>query len=183
MRACGARPSRGAGPSGDRLAGPCPGEANGVIAGVRSPPLRGRQAQDAWPNGENREITRKAVFSEGRGLRARKKRGGRMPGYGMMIGGKRTPGGQENTCPGQAQAFLTGVRSPPLRGEASRATMALRGRAGIARKGVFSVGCALRVPRDRPPRMPIHAFSVIKSLALQREPYFFSTRRAALGYI
>jgi len=34
-------------------------------------PPGGRQAQDAWPNGENREITRKAVFSEGRGLRAR----------------------------------------------------------------------------------------------------------------
>ena len=46
----------------------------GVMPSLRAcgaRPSGGRQAQDAWPNGENREITRKAVFSEGRGLRAR----------------------------------------------------------------------------------------------------------------
>jgi hypothetical protein len=41
------------------------------LAGVRSPPLRGGLAQHGWPSGEEPEMTRKAVFSEGRGLRAR----------------------------------------------------------------------------------------------------------------
>jgi len=43
-----------------------------IIAGVRSPPLRGDGRSEArWPGGERSEITRRVVFSEGRGLRAR----------------------------------------------------------------------------------------------------------------
>jgi hypothetical protein len=34
----------------------------------------------------------------------------------MIIGGKGTPGGLAGTCLGEARAFPTGVRSPPLRG-------------------------------------------------------------------
>jgi len=120
-------------------------------------PSAGRQAQDAWPNGENREITRRVVFSEGRGLRARKKRGGRMPGYGMMIGGKRRPGGQENTCPGQAQAFLTGVRSPPLRRDGlSRVRWPSGGNPGW-RAGGFLGGTHSVRPRCEAGRKPTYS--------------------------
>ncbi len=37
-----------------------------ISRACRARPSAGRQARDAWPNGENPEITRKAVFSEGR---------------------------------------------------------------------------------------------------------------------
>jgi hypothetical protein len=48
--------------------GRSPGESEVSLAGVRSPPLRGGQAQHGWPCGANPEIARKAVFSEGRTL-------------------------------------------------------------------------------------------------------------------
>jgi len=41
----------------------------------------------------------------------------REPRHNIIIGGKGTPGGLAGTCLGRAEAFLTGVRSPPLRGE------------------------------------------------------------------
>ena len=50
------------------LAGTCSGEANSLIAGVGSPPLRRRLSKLGWLSGENPDITRRAVFSEGRTL-------------------------------------------------------------------------------------------------------------------
>ena len=44
----------------------CPGEANSLIVGVRSPPLRGGLSKLGWPCGESSGITRRAFFSEGR---------------------------------------------------------------------------------------------------------------------
>jgi len=41
------------------------------VAGVRSPPLRGGASLGRMALRENLEIMRRAVFSEGRGLRAR----------------------------------------------------------------------------------------------------------------
>jgi hypothetical protein len=47
-------------------------EANGVVAGVRSPPLRGggQRITDGLAE-EGPGLAREVVFSEGRGLRAR----------------------------------------------------------------------------------------------------------------
>jgi hypothetical protein len=39
-----------------------------------------------------------------------------MPRHNMIIGAKRTPGGLAGICPGGANTFPAGVRSPPLRG-------------------------------------------------------------------
>jgi hypothetical protein len=52
--------------------GTCPDEAKAVLAGVRSPPLRGVD-HPSWDGlaVEGQGMTRKAIFSEGRGLRAR----------------------------------------------------------------------------------------------------------------
>ena len=51
------------------LTGRCSGEANGVIAGVRSPPLRemAKRRREGL-TGANPEMTREVVFSEGRTL-------------------------------------------------------------------------------------------------------------------
>jgi len=73
-RACGARPSAKPGPHKEnprlqRRHASVRRDAD--IAGVRSPPLRGGLAQHGWPSGGRSEMTRRAVFSEGRGLRAR----------------------------------------------------------------------------------------------------------------
>jgi len=51
--------------------GTCSGEANSVLAGVRSPPVRGGAKRGKRPIGERPEMMPRAVFSEGRGLRAR----------------------------------------------------------------------------------------------------------------
>ncbi len=48
--------------------GTCSGEANSVIAGVRSPPLRGGAKRGKRPIGERPEMMPRAVFSEGRTL-------------------------------------------------------------------------------------------------------------------
>ena len=46
--------------------GTCSGQANSVIAGVRSPPLQGDNARQDGLMGESPEMAPKAVFSEGR---------------------------------------------------------------------------------------------------------------------
>jgi len=53
------------------LMGRSPGKSEVSPTGVQSPPLRGGGAQHGWPCGEDPEMTRKAIFSEGRGLRVR----------------------------------------------------------------------------------------------------------------
>jgi hypothetical protein len=44
----------------------CPGEANGVLVGVRSPPLRGDKPSMDRLAGKTPGMTRRAVFLEGR---------------------------------------------------------------------------------------------------------------------
>ena len=54
------------------LAGPSPGRKRGLLCGRAEPaPPRPGQPQRGSPSGERPEMTRKAIFSEGRGLRAR----------------------------------------------------------------------------------------------------------------
>jgi len=62
---------------------------------VRSPFVRRGASLGERPSGENPGIMRGAIFSEGRGLRARVARPDASAGQGMMVKGKRTPGGQE----------------------------------------------------------------------------------------
>jgi hypothetical protein len=52
-------------------------------AGVRSPPLRGGEPGGGGLAGTCPEMAREVVFSEGRGLRARRVRPYTSPGYGM----------------------------------------------------------------------------------------------------
>jgi hypothetical protein len=85
LRACGARPSRGPGPS-------------------------------ERPCGENPEKTRRPVFSEGRGLRARVARPCASRGTSSSRTTWRTAGCLAGTSLGCTQAIFAGVRSPPLRG-------------------------------------------------------------------
>jgi hypothetical protein len=58
----------------------------------------------------------------------------------MIIGGKGTPGGLAGPCVGQAQAFPSGVRSPPLGGGLSKLGWPCGESSGITRKAFFSEG-------------------------------------------
>jgi len=54
------------------LAGPCLGQPNAFPCGRAEPaPPGGGQAEPGWPCGEDPEMTRKAIFSDGRALRVR----------------------------------------------------------------------------------------------------------------
>jgi hypothetical protein len=132
--------------------GTCSGEANSVLAGVRSPPLRGegRSGQGGLAV-ESPEMTRKAIFSEGRGLRAREYRPYASPRYVMMTGRQATarwPSRDMSRV--KPVPFLPGVRSPPFRLGASPVRMALRGKPQMTRKVVSSEGRGLRVRVVRP---------------------------------
>jgi hypothetical protein len=83
--------------------------------GVRSPPLQERRCKVRWPRWGNPEMTRKAVFSEGRGLRVRVARPDASRGIPF-------PPGDEARGRLAYRAYasvkpvpsLTSVRSPPL---------------------------------------------------------------------
>jgi hypothetical protein len=68
-------------------------------------------------------------------------------------------------CCGWRNAFLTGVRSPPLRGVDGPKRRPSGKEPEMARRVNFAEGRALRVRRDRSPRTPGHGFSDIESLA------------------
>ena len=61
------------------------------------------------------DMTRRAILSEGRGLRVRKNGAVRKPRHNTTIGGKRKPGGLMGRSPGGGKVSFAGVRSPPLR--------------------------------------------------------------------
>jgi hypothetical protein len=78
-------------------------------------------------------------------------RAGRKPGHNMIIGGKRTPGGQMGTCSGEANSVVAGAQSPPLRGMAKRRRKGLTGAdPEMTRKAVFSEGRTLCVRQYGP---------------------------------
>jgi len=129
--------------------GTCLDEAQAFIAGVRSPPLRGGLAQHGWPHGENPGITRRAVSSEGRGLRARMARPKQRRGIPFPPRGLTGAAGPKATCIGQPRATFAGVRSPPLQG-ASLGERPWGGKPGTARKAAFSEGRGLRARVARP---------------------------------
>jgi hypothetical protein len=108
-----------------------------VVTGVRSPPLRGEghPGQDGLA-GENRDNAERGFLG---GMRSARPRGEAVcvPRHNMMIGAKGTPGGLEGICPGQARAFPSGVRSPPLRG-GQPGSDGLAGKTRGQREGRFS---------------------------------------------
>ena len=62
------------------------------------------------------------------------------PRHNMIIGGKRSPERLMGRSPGGSKASFAGVRSPPLRGEASALRMAFRGKPGANAVGGFLGG-------------------------------------------
>ena len=128
--------------------GTCLGEANATLAGVRSPPLHGRRAQDAWPNGGNPQITRR-WFSRRDALCASAWQGCTdAEAFHSDPMSRRTGRGPAGIGRGQARAFLPGVRSPPSAGLVIRARMASRGKTRGRCGGRFFLGGA-RSPRPR----------------------------------
>jgi len=94
-----------------------------------APPRRG-EAQRGWPSGEGPEITRKVIFSEGRGLRVRKYGPEANRGMSSRPTSWRETGGQKGgDLVVGAMPSSAGVRSPPLRGEVKRNVGGLAGKA------------------------------------------------------
>jgi len=127
--------------------GTCLDQARAFLAGVRSPPLRGEaKRRREGLTGANPGMARKAVFSEGRGLRAHTARHHGLRKVSSMGEDRREAGCPTGTCLDQARAFLAGVRSPPLRGGAKRRREGLTGaNPGMALRAVFSEGRTLCV--------------------------------------
>jgi hypothetical protein len=120
----------------------CPGEASGVLVGVRSPPLRGGPARHGWPCGERWEMT--PMESSRRGALCAPAGYGQtcaqdlhfnaMAGRGLVAYGD-MPGGSQGTPCGRAEP------APP--GGTSTARMAVRGKVGDDAEGAFSEGRTL----------------------------------------
>ena len=133
-------------PGGRCLMETCVGQAGSFLAGVRSPPLRGGtiRARKAlrWKPGDNIEVG----FLGGARSPRPQIRGQRKPRHNLDHGrAKRTPGGLEDTCLGQARALLAGVGSPPLQGDNPRQD-GLTGKARKWRQGWFSRRGAVSAP-------------------------------------
>jgi hypothetical protein len=82
------------------------------IAGVRSPPLHGGLAQHGWPYGENSEMTRKAVFSEGSTLCVRLAWPNVCRGIPFSRDGRAKPGHPRGHASIKPDAFLCGRAEP-----------------------------------------------------------------------
>jgi hypothetical protein len=125
--------------------GTCSGEANSVVAGVRSPPLQGDNARQDGLMGESPEMAPKAIFSEGRTLCVRIARPCPCRGISLVEMVRRTAPGLTGTCLVQAQACFNGRAepAPPRGGQAGE--KAYRGKARDDAKGDFLGGA--RSPR------------------------------------
>jgi hypothetical protein len=105
-------------------------------------------------------MTRKAIFSEGRGLRAREYRPYASPRYIMMTERQATARWPRGDMPRvKPVPFLPGVRSPPLRGGAVQGKMAYRGKVGDDAKGDFLEGTHSVRPHCEAVPMPRHLIS------------------------
>ena len=101
--------------AGRALSGDTPRLRPGRFYGRAEPPLRGVDHPTArWPSGESPEMTRKAVFSEGRTLCVRVARPCPPRGISLFETGGRVACGPIDRCADQAHVFLAGVLSPPL---------------------------------------------------------------------
>jgi len=91
----------------------CPG----LLDGRAEPaPPRGGEAAGRWLRGEGPEVMREAIFSEGRGLRARVVRPYVSRGTSLSRVGRREASAQRRGHLVRCDAVITGVQSPALRG-------------------------------------------------------------------
>jgi hypothetical protein len=131
-------------------------EANGVVAGVRSPPLQGWTVRARMAlRGSAGDDARGGFLGGARSPRPGGK-AGRKARHNIIIGGKRRAGGRTGPCLSEARVIRTGVRSPPLQGWTVRARMALRGSAGDDAKGDFLGGTHSVRPHGKDGLMPRH---------------------------
>ena len=133
------------------------GGSKAPLAGVRSPPLRGggRSEGDALA-GDGAVTMRKAIFSEGRGLRVRMPRPNSSRGISSPEMAGRAARGPIGRFHDEARAFLTGVRSPPLRGKACPARIDQRGESGDVAKADFFGGTRSARPHAKAELKPRH---------------------------
>jgi len=149
-------------PTPGGLTGTCPGEANSLTAGVRSPPLRGRKPRWDDPCWGNPEITRGAIFSEGRGLRVRLVRPYASQGISFppdKLTTSRWPKGG-NVGVGVVPS-LRACGARPSAGLVIRARMASRGKAGNNVEGGFLGGTHSVRPRGKAGCEPKHVMIAV----------------------
>jgi hypothetical protein len=97
--------------------GQCCARRDAFLCGRAEPaPPRGGPSRARWPTGGRSEMTRNAVSSEGRTLCVRLAWPNVCRGIPFSRDGRAGPVRPRGHAPGQAEAFLAGVRSPPLRG-------------------------------------------------------------------
>jgi hypothetical protein len=100
-------------------------------------------------------MTRRAIFSEGRGLRARVARPYSCPRHNIIIGGKRTPGGQMGHAPARPIPSERACGARPSE-RVSRCETAFRGSAGDGAKGGFLGGMRSARPQRTAQLKPGH---------------------------
>jgi len=98
--------------------------------------------------GKRPEMARKAIFSKGRALRVRIAMRCASRGTSSLSASWPEAGCLAGTCLGCTQAIFAGVRSPPLRGEASRNAHRLAGKAQRQRGRRFSRRGAVSAPAN-----------------------------------
>jgi len=99
-------------------------------------------------------MTRKVIFSEGRGPRARVGRPDASRGMSLPDMAIQVARGLMGTCLGQPRGFLAGVQSPPLQGVGRPRRGALRWKAGDSAGVVVSEGRGLRARVAKPCASP-----------------------------
>jgi len=137
---------------------PHSGWRHALLCGRAEPaPPRGSQTRRGSPGGRSPQITRKAIFSEGRGLRAREYRPYASPRYVIITGRQATARWPRGDMPRvKPVPFLAGVRSPPLRGGGEAGEKAYRGKARDDAEGGFFGGARSPRPYGQAVRKPGH---------------------------
>ena len=134
---------------------------SGVKCGRAEPaPPRDWSPELGWPSWESPEMTREAVFSEGRALRVRKygpdaNQGIPFPPDGFTM--SRWPRGP---MPRSSRSLISGRAEPAPPREARPARMALRGRPGYNAEGGFLGGARSPRPHGTAVRMPTHCVAI-----------------------
>jgi hypothetical protein len=119
----------------------------------------GKEARTGGLAGKRPGTTRKAIFSKGRGLRVRDARPFGSRGTSSLSTSWPEAGCLAGTYLGEARAFPSGVRSPPLRGGALPRSKAFRGKPGDNVGGDFLGGARSPRPQIRAGPKPGHVIA------------------------
>ena len=120
-------------------------EPRPIFGRAEPAPPRRSQPQVTGLAGENPDMTRKLVFSEGRTLCARMARPDACQGIPLPARGWARDRWLKGVTCRWNLAPIAGVQSPPLRDGVNPRSQALRGKAGDDAKRGFSDGCTLCV--------------------------------------